>query len=100
MKQRMEDRKSMKDAMLELMSELGIPSSELDIWEDTDEAFSVGFDYEGLIAVAIELGYRNGVGKAYCASYQDLKYPTDSWEEADTIEDAMIYVEGWCENAD
>lgn len=100
MKQRMEDREAMKATMLELMSEMGFGEDKLEIYDDTDESYSVGFDFKDMIAVSIDLGFQNGVEKAFGASYQDLQFPTDGWEDADTIEEAMNIVEGWCEYAE
>jgi len=100
MKKRIEDREAMKAAILVLMEDMRIPENELEIWEDDDESFSVGFDFKGMLAVGIELGFQNGVETAFSASYQDLQFPTDGYEEADTIEDAMNVVEGWCEYAE
>jgi len=100
MKKRIEDREAMKAAMIELAAEMKIPETEVTIWEDDDEAFSVGFDYKDMLAVGIDLGFQNGVETAFSASYQDLQIPTDGWEDCDTIKEAVNVVEGWCEYAE
>lgn len=100
MKSRPEDRKAMLEAVIESAASYGIPKEDVRVWEDDEEAYSVGYDYKGYIAVGIDLGFRNGVETAFSASYQDLEFPTDGFEEADTIEEAINIMEGWCEYAD
>lgn len=92
-------RKDILDAVKKSARELDIDEDEVEVYEENDEQYSVGFDYKGYIAVSIELGFQNGVETAFSASYQDLEFPTDGYEEADTIEEAISVMEGWCEYA-
>ena len=96
----MEDREAMMAAVIKCADYLDIPEDDVKIWEDDDEAFSVGFDFKSYIAVGIDLGFQNGVETAFSASYQDLEIPADGYEEVDTIEEAINVIEGWCEYAD
>ena len=97
MKKRAYDRECMMAAIIKSADFYDVHEDKVVIWEDTDEAFSVGFDYKDRIACGIELGFQNGVDTAYSASYQDLQFPTDGYEEANTIEEAIDIMEGWIE---
>ena len=79
---------------------MDIDDDEVTVYIDTKEEYSVGFDYKGKVAAGIDLGFTNGVELAFAMSWQDLGFPTDGWEEFDTLEETKERLIGFCEFCD
>lgn len=84
------------NAVKEAAEELEIDEEDIEVYEDNTEQYSVGFNYKDFIACSIDLGFTNGVEKAFAYSYQDLEIPADGYEEFDTLEEAKDHLISCC----